>query len=576
MFPLRIPVHLLLFIYLLSSALVTQITATEKPNVLLIVCDDLNDYLVGGHPLAKTPNIDQFTKSAVRFSNAFSNNPVCAPSRASCLTGIYGHTSMNLFWSKWYENPVLKNSKSIMEHFKDNGYHVMGSGKLMHHHRRSDWSEYKHKADYGPYWFDGEDRVAHPSVREPFRSIGPIDGSFGSLADIPKNLKKGTGWKNGWGREAILDFSPISSDQTPDEINAEWASEQIKRHASGKSDRPLFLAIGFTKPHTPLNTRQKYFDMFPLEDITLPKYKEGDSQDIGYSKELFPDSKGLKYFAMLKESYPNNLEGIKKFAQAYLACVAEVDNNIGTILKTLDSTSLKENTIVIITSDHGWNMGAKDFLFKNAPWDESSKVPFIIRAPGFGKANTVCHKPISLIDLYPTLVDLCNLKGDTRKNDKGAALDGFSIKPLLEDTENGKWEGPDEALTMIFSGGKNSMNVDMQNWTLRSENYRYIRYNNGFEELYDSKRDPNEWNNIANNPEFQNVIVRMRERLKERIPTQAEINKRLGIQTVKHEEPNANKWKDQYFTKNPSADTDGDGKLSWAELQAHKTLSKNN
>ncbi|MHC4725536.1 MAG: sulfatase-like hydrolase/transferase, partial [Planctomycetota bacterium] len=140
---------------------------------------------MAGHPQARTPHIARLAQSGVAFKRAYSNNPICAPSRSSFLTGIYPHTSKNLFWDKWYDNPVLKNSKTIMEHFGDNGYHVAGSGKLMHHHLASVWSEFKHKADYGPFVYDGENRVAHPSVPQPFNSIGHVDGSYAPLSDVP-------------------------------------------------------------------------------------------------------------------------------------------------------------------------------------------------------------------------------------------------------------------------------------------------------------------------------------------------------------------------------------------------------
>jgi len=146
---------------ILATGLAGSVFAAEKPNVVLIVCDDLNDYITGipgqtGHPQTITPNIEKLAKSGVAFRRAYSNHPVCAPSRSSFLTGIYGHTSGNLFWSKWFENPVLKNSRSLMDYFKQNGYHVAGSGKLMHHGKPNEWSEFKHKADYGPMVYDGE------------------------------------------------------------------------------------------------------------------------------------------------------------------------------------------------------------------------------------------------------------------------------------------------------------------------------------------------------------------------------------------------------------------------------------
>ncbi len=186
--------------------------AAERPNVVLIVCDDLNDFVtgMGGHPQAKTPHIAKLADSGVSFRRAYSNAPVCAPSRSSFLTGVYPHTSRNFSFAKWYENPVLKNSKTLMEHFADNGYQVIGSGKLMHHHLPETWGEFKHKADYGPFVYDGEARVAHPSVPEPFRSIGPVDGSFAPLSDVPFGPHAGDnkGWIYGtWGKNEPLHYA---------------------------------------------------------------------------------------------------------------------------------------------------------------------------------------------------------------------------------------------------------------------------------------------------------------------------------------------------------------------------------
>ena len=169
-------------------------------------------------------------------------------------------------------------------------------------------------------------------------------------------------------------------------------------------------------------------------------------------------------------------------------------------------------------------MGEKDYLFKNSPWEESTRVPFIIRVPGLKEPGTRCQQPISLIDLYPTLIDLCALAGDTRKNKQGAKLDGHSIRPLIENPEQGNWEGPDSALSMIFVGeylklDKNQkFNLKNQNWSIRSANWRYILYRNGSEELYDHHNDPHEWNNLATHQDYQSMLQSMRVGLNEMVP----------------------------------------------------------
>ena len=500
-----------------------SVQAAQKPNVVLIVCDDLNDYIthMKGHPQAKTPNVERLAQSGVAFKRAYSNSPVCAPSRSSFLTGIYPHTSGNLFWDKWFQNPILKNSRCLMEHFKHCGYHVVGSGKLMHHAKANIWDEFPFKADYGPFVFDGKERTAHPSVPKPFYDIGPVDGSFASLANVPhaNDGNPKTGWIYGtWGKTKPMRYkSETDRDPTPDERNAKWAAERIKKFAQQKTGKPFFLGVGFIRPHTPLHVPQKYFDLFPLKDVKLPVIKENDAEDCHY-KENFPEEgkkqkKGLKYFRLLKASYPNMEDGIRAFTQAYLASVSAVDDCIGTVVDAIDNSPFKDNTIVVLTSDHGWNMGEKDYLFKNSLWEESARVPLVIRAPGVAKAGGVAEHPVSLIDIYPTLVDLCGLKKETKKNAQGRDLDGHSLRPFLVDPKSEKWDGRDTALTMVWAGPDSKMKAVNQHWSVRTKRWRYIRYRNGAEELYDHDKDEYEWTNLANNPEFAQIKKELKAKL---------------------------------------------------------------
>ncbi|VGO11978.1 Arylsulfatase [Pontiella desulfatans] len=500
-----------------AALLVGGVFAAQPPNVVLIVCDDLNDYITGipgatGHPQAITPNLEKLATSGVAFRRAYSNHPVCAPSRSSFLTGIYGHTSGNLFWNKWFQNPVLKNSRSLMDHFKQNGYHVAGSGKLMHHDKPDEWSEFKYKADYGPMAYDGEKRVAHPGVPKPFSDIGSVDGSWGALEDVPyaNDGNPESGWIYG-------DWSKLKSmkpgDPTPDERNADWAAGKIADFSKQKNGKPFFLGVGFIRPHTPLHVSQKYFDMYPLDQLELPIIKTDDAADTHYREIFDPNHKGLRYYRTLVEAFNGDEEkAVKVFAQAYLACVTAVDECIGTVVDAIDNSPFKDNTIIVVTSDHGWQMGQKDYLFKNSPWEESTRIPFVVRAPGIAQAGAVAEHPVSLVDLYPTLVDLCGLPKETRKNENGAALDGHSIRPFLVNPESRSWAGPEGALSMIYIGELNKgytaeekNRIENQHWSYRTERWRYIRYNDGVEELYDHENDPREWKNLANSPEHQAI-----------------------------------------------------------------------
>jgi iduronate 2-sulfatase len=510
--------------------------AGEQPNVLLIICDDLNDVIghMGGHPQGSTPNIDGLAATGASFPRAYSNNPICAPSRSSFLTGIYPHTSRNYAFGKWFENTILANSKTLMQYFADNGYQVAGTGKLMHHHLAGEWQEFGNKGNQGPVAWDGTEAVGHPSVPEPFRSIGLLDGSFGSLADVPFGGTDGKGWSYySWKYDPFYYNSDEDRSLMPDEVNARWAADRIAAHAQQKAANPgtapLFLAVGFVNPHTPMFAPQKYFDMFPLESLQLPEILEGDKIDTHY-KDLFPSTvRGIEMYQKLVASYPSPEEGLRHFVQAYLACTAFVDAQVGAVLEALEANGMADNTIVILTSDHGWNLGEKDHLYKNSPWEESGRVPLIVRAPGVSQPGSEPGAPVSLIDLYPTLVDLCGLTGDTRKNAAGRPLDGFSVRPFLEDPSTRAWDGPDVALTMVHSNASfNPPGVGddprYEHYSLRSEHFRYIRYSDGSEELYDHRVDPFEWNNVVNNPEHAGTVEAFRGKLDTFLPVEEPVD----------------------------------------------------
>jgi len=513
----------------------SRAVAVDRPNVILIVCDDLNDYIegLGGHPQAKTPNMDRLGQSGVSFTQAHCTIPICAPSRSSFLTGLYPHTSRNYGFDRWDENEVLLNSRTIMDHFRANGYHTLGTGKMMHHLKREEWGDYGHRADYGPSAFDGTERVAHPDVPAPFRDIGWVDGSFGPLISLTDRTfpdGKSYTWRTGgWQKIRTLRVdSAEDRDMTADELNGQWAVDKLQEFAKQPSGKPFFMGVGFIRPHTPLIVPKRFFDMFPLESIQLPVIRPGDVADTharsvrGIPGGKEPDAQrtedmGLHLFTKLVASYGSQEEALRHFIQAYLACVASIDELIGQILDAVDHSSLKDNTIIVLTSDHGWGMGEKDYLYKNSLWQESTQVPLIVRAPGIGKAGVRADHPVSLIDLYPTLIDLCGLTGQTQKNDKGRALDGYSLKPFLEDPQTDQWAGPDEALTALF---KWAMSYDpaQQSYALRSKNWRYIRYSNGKEELYHAKEDPYEWHNLENDPQHAFRLKAFRKKLKMRVP----------------------------------------------------------
>ena len=561
--------------FILVFASFGQFALGSKPNVLLIVCDDLNDYVetLGGHSQTKTPHIRKLIQSGVSFSQAHCNIPICNPSRASFATGIYPHTSQQFGFEDWDKNEILQNSRTMMDHFGKNGYHTLGTGKVMHNRDRQEWKEFGYPSDYGPFLYDGKDKIPNLTVPSPFRDdFGIIDGNYGPLSNVMKIKSPSTGkpysWiTGGWRSQREMKYiSEEERDPTGDELNAQWAVKRLKELAQSKNKKPFFMGVGFVRPHTPLIVPQKYFDRFPLDSIKLPKIKKADDLDtfkktVSSEQDDRSGDRGTKMYDSLVASYNGDrVLALKKFIQAYLASVASVDDLVGEILDTLQETKLDKNTIVIFTSDHGWGNGEKDYLYKNSLWQESTRVPLIIRAPGVSKENKECEQPVSLVDLYPTLLDLCDLPDNTMKNDKGRPLDGFSMKPLLKDPNNGKWEGPDYALTALYKWAQ-YYDPAFQNYSLRFKDWRYIRYENGKEELYHTAKDDHEWNNLAQNSKFEKELTGFRKQLLSIIPESIP------------EKPKSNEyWKDQYFKKNPSADTNGDGSLSWAELTGHKNM----
>jgi arylsulfatase A-like enzyme len=219
-------------------------------------------------------------------------------------------------------------------------------------------------------------------------------------------------------------------------------------------------------------------------------------------------TRSVEMFENLIASYEDPHEGLKRFTQAYLACVTAVDDNVGQVMRTINNTSLKDNTIVILTSDHGWTMGEKDHIYKNSLWEESTRVPLIIRVPEMTVPNTVVEHPVSLIDVYPTLLELTGIDLETRKNKKGHGLDGYSLVPFLKNPNTDNWQGPEGALSVVYSSDLNKNIPENHHYSIRTKDYRYIVYNTGQEELYDKKSDPKERNNLIfgeSHPETSNM-----------------------------------------------------------------------
>jgi arylsulfatase A-like enzyme len=419
-----------------------------RPNVLFVAVDDLNDWTgsLGGHPGAITPNIDRLSGEGVRFARAYCTAPHCLPSRTSLLSGYLPSTS-GVYSAGDNFRRALPNAVSLTRHFMDAGYRVMGAGKIFHDHDPASWHDYLGRSkDPGP-----------PREKLPFNGI------------------PGTSY---------FDWGPLDVDDSKmaDGKTAAWAVEQL-----GKSyDRPFFLACGFYKPHLPWYVPRKYFDMHPLDKIVLPKINDRDLDDVPPMGRKFAID-GVGYTAVPNGGDHANLVKYgqwEKAVQGYLATCSFADAQVGRVLDALRASPHAKNTLVVLWSDHGWHLGEKLHWRKHALWEEATHCVIVFAGPGIGEGLR-CDRPVSLVDLYPTLIDLCGLPA---RQD----LDGRSLASLLRDPA-ATWERP--ALTTY---GRN-------NHTLRSEEWRYIRYEDGTEELYDHKSDELEWTNLAKDPKYDKV-----------------------------------------------------------------------
>ena len=497
------------------------LTLIAQPNVIVIICDDLNDSIegMGGHAQAHTPNIDLLTERGVRFTNAHCNAPICGPSRASIWSGLlpstsgyYGKDQQN---NNWRNFPKLSDAITLMEHFKANGYNVWGSGKIFHN-GHSDNSVFTINPDsdpdgpadyeFGPFPWDGvtffgtsnrRDGSQHPSMPA---GINGYYSSFARLSDVP-TVGAHTGWST---KTADFNYvSPSNRDLMPDEITAQWVGTKL----SQTHNQPFLIIAGMNRPHAPFYAPDEFFELFEDANgnnlVQLPPYLENDLDDV--PDILKPYSGGINDY---KTAGNGNNEWWKKLVQAYLACVAYVDAQVGKIITDLDASAYANNTIVIFTSDHGYHLGEKDHKSKTTAWEETTRVPFVVYAPGVTPANQECSVPISLVDLYPTLNALCSLPADPNggavKNN--IALDGNDLTPLLANPTSGQWEGPRVSLSHLNSLVSIAAHTEspwaLNHHSVRSTDHHYILASDDSEELYDHTNDPNEWANQASNSAY--------------------------------------------------------------------------
>jgi choline-sulfatase len=437
----------------------------DRPNVLFLAVDDMKDWVncLGGYEgTVYTPNIDRLAKRGTLFTNAHCPSPKCAPSRAAILTGLRPSTT-GLYDNGHWWLPHLPDVVTIPSRFRRSGYRVVGAGKIFHHtagnHPPNQWDDFQRLTFQEDPWFRGVELNYPWSHPEPFPEGFPFSGV------------KGLGHENDWGA------LPIADKEYDDAVTTAYAVRFLKKWGSedhSSKPKPFFLACGMFRPHLPWYVPQKYFDMYPLADIVLPTTRADDLDDL--------PAEGLK-FAKARRSDFEKIRSAGKWKQAvraYLASITCADARVGRVLDALSESPTAQNTIIVLWSDHGWHLGEKQHWHKTTLWEEATRVPLIICAPGYGPA--VCDRPVSLLDLYPTLNELIGFDADD-------SHDGVSLVPLLRNPR-AEWRRP---AVIEFKRG---------NAAVRSQRYRYIRYRDGGEELYDHETDPYEWHNLADSEEY--------------------------------------------------------------------------
>ena len=443
--------------------------AADKPNVLFIAVDDMNDWngVLGGNPQSKTPHMETLASKGMVFTNAHCAAPACGPSRAAIMSGIRPSTSGNYInKNSFTRNPILNDSILLPEFFQQNGYYVAGVGKLFHG---------------GHFIREVQGRGFDEYYPSKTQDLPSFEG-------LKFNSKLPLG---GWARQA--DWGPCHPDVTlddhPDGITANWASNKLLK---GELQEPFFLGAGIFQPHLPNYAPQEYFDRFPIEDIEIPEgFREDDLNDVPAAHAKMAHNPWLKRIRETNQWKPA--------IQAYLACTAMVDDLVGQIMETLENSKYADNTIIVLWSDHGFQLGEKGRWGKYSLWERATRVNLMWVAPGVTRPGTVSNKPANLLDIYPTLAALTGLEPPEGQ------LEGNDLSILMKNP-NAAWTD-----TTVTTFG-------YRNYGVRSEWYRYITYEDGTEELYDRAKDKWEWTNLASNPEYAAI----KKKLRKKIPTHHE------------------------------------------------------
>ena len=430
------------------------------PNVLFIAVDDLRAWvgcLNDDYPgKIHTPNIDKLAQRGRLFSNAHVPAPKCGPCRASVLTGQLP-SRLGIYGNGQWLRPNHPDLVTLPKHFKNNGYRVVGAGKIAHHtagfNPPDEWHHFQ-EID----WEDPWDRplATYPNKREIARpNPHPISGIKISRHEFD------------WG--SLPEGYSYHDTKTADYV--------VKFLNDYRGTSPFFLGCGIFRPHCPWYAPKEYFDLYPLDEIALPAgLKADDLKDIPKAGRKISESRDYKTIT--------DAGKLRESIQAYLASISFADAQIGRVIDALDRSPHSNDTIIVLWSDHGWHHGEKNHWHKWTLWEDATRIPFIIAGPMVKEAGTATAVPVSALSLYPTLVDVCSLPKPSH------VLDAPSLKPLL-DAPSADWKH-----LVLIQRAKGECAV-------RSRTHRYIRYADGSEELYDLTNDPHEWKNLANEAKSQ-------------------------------------------------------------------------
>lgn len=446
---------------------------SQKLNVLFLMADDLNaDLGCYGHPVVKTPNIDKLAARGVRFDRAYCQYPLCGPTRASLMTGRRPNATHILSNPKPNHDGTYQTSPNFREYipdtvtlpqlFRQNDYYVARVGKIFHYFVP------------GQIGTDGLDDA--PSWEHTVNPRGRDKEEEDKVFTLLPNAKRD--WRYG------ATVSWYSADGTDiEQTDGKIATEAIKL-LEQKKNEPFFLAVGFFRPHTPYVAPKKYFDLYPLDKISVPKFS-------GWPKEV----PAAAFMSSKKEQLAMTELQKKQANQAYFASISFMDAQLGRVIESLDRLNLADKTVIVFMSDHGYHTGEHGLWQKKSLFDICDRVPLIFVPPKSRQKGTVSPRTVELVDVYPTIADVCGLKAP-------AYLDGTSLRPLLENPE-ALWNRP--AFTQVLRD-------KFHGYSVRTEKWRYTEWDNGKAgaELYDHDNDPAELKNVASEPQNASVVRTMK------------------------------------------------------------------